>query len=163
MFYTAKFWISSGPNVDECKYTVPKCIKKPNYMIIINRNQIEKIKTSLSCQPIARTSNHNFLGVFFDDKLKFDIHINKLCSKVSQSTGIMRCISHLVPVTVLRKRPSGENTGGEKTQRGKIGEEKTGTEKTGHPKIIGMLSKRLSQIMRNTLIWTIIICPVWVS
>ena len=71
-------------------------------MIISNRNQIENINISLSGQPIARTSNHKFLGVFIDDKLKFDIHINKLCSKVSQSIGIMRRISHLVPLNVLR-------------------------------------------------------------
>ena len=48
------------------------------------------------------TSNYKFLGVFIEDKLKFDIHINKLCSTVPQSNGIMRRALHLVPVKVLR-------------------------------------------------------------
>ena len=39
---------------------------------------------------------------FIDDKLKFDKHINQLCSKVSRSIGVMRRISHLAPVYVLR-------------------------------------------------------------
>ena len=63
---------------------------------------MENIKISLRDQPIARTYNHKFLGVFINDKLKFDIHIHKFCSKVSQSIGIMRRISHLVPLNVLR-------------------------------------------------------------
>ena len=54
-------------------------VQKTNYMIISNRHQIENIKFSLSGPPIARTSRHKFLGVFIDDKLKFDTHINKLC------------------------------------------------------------------------------------
>ena len=53
-------------------------VQKTNYMIISNRNQTENIKISLSGQPIAWTFNHNFQGVFYNDKLKFDIHINKL-------------------------------------------------------------------------------------
>ena len=75
--------------------------QKTNYMITSNRNQIQNTNISLSGQPIAETSNHKFLGVFIDDKLKFDMHINKLCSEVSQSIGMMRRISHLVPVKVL--------------------------------------------------------------
>ena len=67
-------------------------------MIISNRNQIENINISLSGQPVARTFNHKFLGVFIDDELKFDIHINKLCSKVFQGIGVVSRISHLVPV-----------------------------------------------------------------
>jgi len=76
-------------------------VQKTNYMIISNRNQSENINISLSGQLIARTSNHKFLGVFIDDKLKFDIHINKLCSEVFQSIGFMRRISYLVPLNVL--------------------------------------------------------------
>ena len=71
-------------------------------MIISNWNQIENTNISLSGQPIARTSNHKFLDVFNDDEPEFDIHINKLCSNVSQSIGLMRRIVHLVPVNVLR-------------------------------------------------------------
>ena len=71
-------------------------------MIKSNKSQIENINISKSGQPIDRTSNHKFLGVFIDDKLMFDKHINKLCSEVYQSIRIMRRISHLVPVNALQ-------------------------------------------------------------
>ena len=77
-------------------------VQKTNYLIISNRNQSENIRISLSGQPVARFSNHKFLGVSIGDKLKFNIHIDKLSSKVSQSTGTIRRISHPVPKNVFR-------------------------------------------------------------
>ena len=72
-----------------------------NYMRITKRSSIENINISLSGQPIARTSHHKFLGVFLDNKMKFDKHINKLlCSKETQTIRVMRRISHLVPMDV---------------------------------------------------------------
>ena len=52
-----------------------------------NRNQVESRHISMSGQFIAKASNHKFLGVFIDDKLKFDKNICESCSKVSQSIG----------------------------------------------------------------------------
>ena len=76
--------------------------QKTNYMFFSHSSQIENINISLSGQPIAKTSNHKFRGIFIDDKMKFDKHINKLCSKLSQSTVIIRRILHMVPLNVLR-------------------------------------------------------------
>ena len=76
--------------------------KKTNDIIISNRNQTENKNNSLSGQPTARTSHHNCLGVFIDDKMKFDKHISKLCSKVSQLIEVMRFISNPVLVNVWR-------------------------------------------------------------
>ena len=75
-----------------------------NYIIVSNINQVQSMNNSLSCLFIARTSHHNFLGVLIGDKLKFDKHINKLCSNVSQSIEALRRISHLVPVNILRNK-----------------------------------------------------------
>ena len=70
-------------------------IQKTNYMIISSRKHIENINISLSGQPIAQSSHHKLLGIFIDDKLKFDKHLSQICSKMSQSVGVMRHISHL--------------------------------------------------------------------
>ena len=51
-------------------------VQKTNYMIISNRNQIEIMNITLNGQPIVRTSHHKFQGVFIDDKLEYDTHIN---------------------------------------------------------------------------------------
>ena len=70
-------------------------------MIKSSRNQFKNMKFSLSDQPIARTSHHKFLGDLIDNKLSSTSTLT-FCSKVSQSIGGMRRISHLVPVDVLR-------------------------------------------------------------
>ena len=43
-----------------------------------------------------------FLGLFLDNKLKFDTHIKHICSKVSKSIGIIFRIRSLVPKKLLR-------------------------------------------------------------
>ena len=43
-----------------------------------------------------------FLGLFLDNKLKFDSHINHICNKVSKSIGIIFRIRSLVPKILLR-------------------------------------------------------------
>ena len=43
-----------------------------------------------------------YLGVFLDNKLKFDKHLNYICSKISKSIGVLRRISLFVPRSVLR-------------------------------------------------------------
>ena len=71
-------------------------------MIISNKNQTENINISLSGQPVARASHHKYMSVYIDNDLFFDKHINKLCSKLSQSIRVKRRISKLLPVEVLR-------------------------------------------------------------
>ena len=43
-----------------------------------------------------------FLGLYIDDKLKFDSHIRYICDKVSKSIGIIFRIRSLLPKTLLR-------------------------------------------------------------
>ena len=71
-------------------------------MIKTHGNQLKTKKKSLVCQPIAQTGLHKFLGLFIENKLKFDTNFNKPCTKVSQSFGVMKCISQLVPMNFPR-------------------------------------------------------------
>ena len=77
-------------------------VQKSNYMIISNRARTNNLNLKLGGENIGRVTDHKFLGVTIDETLKFDVHINKLCAKVSQSIGILRRISYLVPHSVLR-------------------------------------------------------------
>ena len=43
-----------------------------------------------------------FLGLYIDDKLKFDSHIRHICNKISKSIGIIFRIRSLIPRTLLR-------------------------------------------------------------
>ena len=46
---------------------------------------------------ISYNSHEKFLGVIFDDKLKFNYHIDMICSKISKSIGIIYRIRNLIP------------------------------------------------------------------
>ena len=77
-------------------------VQKTNYMIISNRMGHDDLNICLNGQSIERTDNHKFLGVLIDDKLRFNKHVEMLCSKMAQSIGMMRRISHLVPTNILK-------------------------------------------------------------
>ena len=51
---------------------------------------------------IQRISSVRFLGVELDDKLKFDLHINNVCSKISKNIGIISRLSYSIPKFVLK-------------------------------------------------------------
>ena len=53
-------------------------------------------------QEIDFVSETKFLGMFIDDKVKFDKHINYICNKISISNGIMFRIRKLVPTSCLK-------------------------------------------------------------
>ena len=57
-------------------------------MILSMKKHFENINISLNGKPIALTSQHMLKRMFIDGELKFDEHINNLCTKVSQSNGV---------------------------------------------------------------------------
>ena len=70
--------------MDKCEQTVSEFTKKPKYMIISNRRADDDIDINLGGEGITRVSQHNFLGVIIDDKLKFEGHLNSLYGIISQ-------------------------------------------------------------------------------
>ena len=51
---------------------------------------------TLNVDNISRVSSHNFQGVVIDETLKFEVHIKKVCTKVSQSIDVFRRVSNMV-------------------------------------------------------------------
>jgi exonuclease III len=47
--------------------------------------------------PVERCADGKFLGVIFDSKLRFNLHINTICNKLSKSIGIIHRLKHNVP------------------------------------------------------------------
>ena len=71
-------------------------------MMESNRRAVDVININLGGEAIPRVSQHKFLGVIIDDHLKFEGHINLLCTRSSQPIGLMKRTSHLVPVKISR-------------------------------------------------------------
>ena len=52
--------------------------------------------------PIAHVKSTKFLGINLDNKLNFGTHISSVCSKISKSLAVIRKLSRIVPLKVLK-------------------------------------------------------------
>ena len=77
-------------------------LDKTCYMIVSNR-KIPDLNVSLKMNniPINLTHSHKFLGVTFDDQLKFNLHIADISTKISKSVGIIYKLSNVLPNSTL--------------------------------------------------------------
>ena len=78
--------------------------EKTFYCVVSNRNLNYNSYPNvlLDGQNIDRVEKLRFLGVIFDDQLKFNHHIDFISKKVSKSTGILNRIKNHVPHSILK-------------------------------------------------------------
>ena len=75
---------------------------KSNFMIISNRNISTVPRIKLMNHELSGMESVKFLGITLDSKLKFNLHIEQICKKVSKSIGIIYNIRDLIPAPCLR-------------------------------------------------------------
>jgi hypothetical protein len=62
----------------------------------------DHVKLFLDDYALERVSSTKFLGVFVDEKLKWNIHVNYVANKISKGLGMMGRVRNIVPFDVLR-------------------------------------------------------------
>ncbi len=81
-------------NVTKCEFmqigTYQSIAKMPNLMIHINN------------EPFKKVSITKYLGMYIDENLKWDEHINVMISKISTKIGILRSLRRIVPIDTLK-------------------------------------------------------------
>ena len=77
-------------------------VPKSNYMVSSNKSNVCQYDIPIRGRLLNRVSKQKFLGVIIDQNLNFKSHIDKICSKVSSSVGVMRRIRGTVPQPVLK-------------------------------------------------------------
>jgi hypothetical protein len=80
-------------------------LSKTNYIIFrSNQKTIPSSSTTLKIDnvDIPQVSSSKFLGVYIDQHLKWTTHINEVAKKISKNIGIIRRISYLLPLNVLK-------------------------------------------------------------
>ena len=78
-------------------------IDKTKYMIFSIKDKPPDLSLNIGNSCIDRTNVQKFLGVYIDDRLTFGDHINKICSKMSRSIGVIRRLKSIVPRNVLKQ------------------------------------------------------------
>ena len=75
---------------------------KTCYLLITNRNiQLEPILYH-NRSILDRKNSIKFLGVIIDAPLKFDLHVNYICKKISKSIGILYKLKDFLPIASLK-------------------------------------------------------------
>ena len=74
-------------------------VEKSSYLLYHNQKQlVSNFKIELNGVEIPRVNHAKLLGVWLDDKLNWDIHVNKLVNKLKCSVGMLRCSKNLLSV-----------------------------------------------------------------
>ena len=59
-------------------------------------------KIFIDQEPVQNVNQYNFLGILIDDNLTWKAHTNKISIKISQITGIINKLKHIIPQFALR-------------------------------------------------------------
>ena len=62
---------------------------------------LHELQLHINDQLIEKTECATFLGIHIDDKLKWDVHINKTKSRLSSSLYAINKIKHFAPIKIL--------------------------------------------------------------
>ena len=76
-------------------------ISKSKFMIISKRRVTPDLRICLNNTPLQICDNYKYLGVFFDNKLDWKVHVNYICSKISKSCGALAKLRHCVDTKTL--------------------------------------------------------------
>ena len=65
-------------------------------------NKVHDYPVRLNGKLISRTNSFECLGVVLDERLRWDLHVEKTCKKVGGGIAVMKRIKHFVPVDTLQ-------------------------------------------------------------
>ena len=78
-------------------------VDKTYAMLISNRrNDTSNLEISLGNRTLQLKKEYLYLGVHLDDNLRFNLHINHICNKISKNIGILLKLRHCVPLCTLK-------------------------------------------------------------
>ena len=66
-----------------------------------HKNSIPQLNLSLNGIPIEQVSEFNFLGIVIDETLSWKPHLNKICTRISRSVGVIKRLSKTLPTHTL--------------------------------------------------------------
>ena len=77
---------------------------KTKYIIFSYRanSDINLGKLTIGKTKISETDNIKFLGIFLDNRLKFNVHVNYLSTKISKQIGLLYKLNKYLPKEILK-------------------------------------------------------------
>ncbi len=87
-------------NLNRLIINVAKC----EFMLFGTYQALKKIlniNVHINGEPINRVSVAKYVGMYIDENLKWDVHIDKIIPKISAKISILRSLRKLVPIDTL--------------------------------------------------------------
>ena len=72
-------------------------VLKTSYMVFTKNTIPNDKKIQIRGVDLTKVSNIKFLGIYIDDKLNFNAHVNQLSNKLSRAVGLMKRMSQILP------------------------------------------------------------------
>ena len=76
-------------------------VDKTNYVLFNYRMAIDFPTIAIGGEEVSRVDRVKFLGVIFDENLKFGDHVNYIGCKISKTVGLLNRLKHCLPDKVL--------------------------------------------------------------
>ena len=74
---------------------------RPTLLFFSYRTRITLPSLRFGGSNIVQTNSSNFLGLYLDENLKYDIHVDHIACKISKSLGILNKLKHIFPTNIM--------------------------------------------------------------
>jgi len=78
-------------------------LKTNNFVLFRSHHKIvtqEKFSLLIDNIPLTQIKSSKFLGVYVDEHLTWNVHINNISIKIAKSIGVISCIACLLPSNI---------------------------------------------------------------
>ena len=83
-----------------------KTVSNIEFMLIGSRQRLSTLDTSPSLEidgtPVSHVTFTKFLGVYIDQNLSWNVHVNNLCKKIAAGIGVIKRSRAFVPFDTLQ-------------------------------------------------------------
>ncbi len=88
-------------DVNRLNINVAKCV----YMLISRHQALQKMldmRVHIDNEPLKRVSVAKYIGMYIDENLKWNVHIDNIVAKISAKIGVLRSLSKIIPTATLK-------------------------------------------------------------
>ncbi len=88
-------------DVNRLSINVSKCV----FMLISTHQALQKmldIRVHIDNEPLKRVSVAKYIGMYIDENLKWNVHIDNMVPKISAKIGVLRSLRKIIPMATLK-------------------------------------------------------------
>ena len=79
-------------------------VLKSKFMLISRQKEIKrrKFRLNIKRKKLEQTASYKYLGVYFDEKLNWNSHVQQVCQKISKVSGVLSKLRYSLDLELLK-------------------------------------------------------------